>query len=105
VDLAYAVVHDDPPRVFAAENIDVLHRVLAIEVVARTPGRTLPSHIADQLREALLDERWGDAVELWMRISGTVLDVYGGGLLLWTDQRLQADVVGLQVQFTPLFED
>ena len=105
MDLAYAVVHDDPPQVYAAENVDVLQWVIALEVVARTPAASLSQGTVRTLREALLDERWGDAVELWMRMSGTVIDVYPDGLRVWTMEFLQADIANIRLQFTPLFAD
>ena len=37
-NVAYAVVHTEPPSIFLADDIDVLHR-LALEVVARTDRR------------------------------------------------------------------
>lgn len=48
--LAYAVVRGKSPDVYAAEDIDTLHRVLALEVVAATPGRGLPSGVRQQIR-------------------------------------------------------
>jgi len=105
MDLAYAVVHDEPPQVFAADDVEVLQWVIAFEVVARTPASSLPHDTAQALRQALLDERWGDAVELWMRISDTVIDVYPDGLSVWTSDLLQADIANIRLQFTPLFVD
>lgn len=105
MDLAYAVVRDDPPQVFAARDIDVLHRVIALEIVARTSPATLSPVVVDSLRDALLEERWGDAVETWMRSSGRELDVYPSGLQVWTDDALRADFAGARLQFTPLFSD
>lgn len=105
MELAYAVVHDEPPEVYAAENVEVLQWVIALEVVARTPASTLHPDTAQVLRDALLDERWGDAVELWMRTSGTVIDVYPDGLQVWTAALLQADIANVRLQFTPLFTD
>jgi hypothetical protein len=105
MDLAYAVLHDDPPEVYAAEDVEVLQWVIALEVVARTPASTLPADTVEALREALLDERWGEAVELWIRTSGTVIDVYPDGLRVWTGEVLQADIANVRLQFTPLFTD
>ena len=105
MDLAYAVVHDEPPQVYVAEDIAVLQWVIALEVVARTPADTLSPETVRTLREALLEERWGDAVELWMRMSGTVIDVYPDGLRVWTTEVLQADIANIRLQFTPLFAD
>jgi hypothetical protein len=104
MDLAYAVVHDEPPQVYAAEDVGVLQWVVALEVVARTPASTFPADIVKALREALLEESWGDAVELWMRTSGTIIDVYPDGLRVWTAD-LQADIANIRLQLTPLFAD
>lgn len=105
MDLAYAVVHDDPPQVYAAETVEVLQWVIALEVVARTPAATLSAGTVQTLREALLEERWGDAVELWIRTSDTVIDVYPDGLRVWTTDAIQADIADVRLQFTPLFSD
>lgn len=105
MDLAYAVVHDEPPQVYAAEDVEVLQWVIALEVVARTPASTLPHGTLQALREALLEERWADAVELWMRASGAIIDVYPDGLQVWTADLIQADIANIRLQFTPLFTD
>lgn len=39
--IAVAVVRDDPREVFVAEDQKVLNRVLALGLVARTPGKEL----------------------------------------------------------------
>jgi len=103
MDLAYAVVHGEPPDVYAAEDVDVLQWVIALEVVARTPASTSPPYTVEALREALLAERWGEAVALWMSASRKVIDVYPDGLRVWTADRLQADIANVRLQFTPLF--
>jgi hypothetical protein len=105
MDLAYAVVRNDPPLVFAAEDVDVLHRVIALEVVARTPAANLAPDTVRELRQALLDERWGDAVERWMAASDTALDVYPHGLQVRTAADLEATMATVRLQFTPLFAD
>ena len=68
--VACAVVRDDPPRVFVAEDLDTLHWVLACRVVAATPGRDLPAGERDALRQALREERWGDAVFSYIAHGG-----------------------------------
>ena len=105
MDLAYAVVRDEPPEVYAAEDVDVLQWVIALEVVSRSPASRLPPGIVQSLRQALLDERWGEAVELWMRTSGTVIDVYPNGLRVWTADALHAALPDVRLQFRPLFSD
>ena len=100
---AYAVVHHDPPEVLAAEDLDVLHRVLAIELVARTPARDLAPRQAEMMRAALIDERWGDAVVQWIAITGVAVDVYSD-LRAWTAAEVAAETTEFELQFTPLFE-
>ena len=102
--LAYAVVRDNPPTVLAAEDLDVLHWVLAIQLVARTPARSLPPGHAMTLREALVEERWGDAVAEWINVTGIAVDVYSD-LRVWTAAELTAETAALELQFTPLFAD
>jgi hypothetical protein len=101
---AYAVVHHDPPEVLAAEDLDVLHRVLAIELVARTPAGDLAPGEAETLRAALIDERWGDAVVQWIDITGVAVDVYSD-LRAWTAAELTAETAEFELQFTPLFAE
>jgi hypothetical protein len=104
--LAYAVVRGDPPDVYAAEDIDTLHRVLALEVVAATPGGGLPSTLRQQIRDALLEERWGDAVVTWMDATDSIVDVYSSGLQVWTPERFaERDLTGIELQLRPLFDD
>ena len=65
----------EPPQVFLATDVDVLHRVLAAELVS-TPSDVLTSSETEAIRRALLDERWGDAVLAWIDLMGIEVDVY-----------------------------
>lgn len=99
--VACAVVRDDPPQVFVAEDQQVLNWVLALKLIARTPGRELPDGLADSLREALRDERWGDAVVLWME-NRREIDVYPS-FELYDEHDIE---MGHQeLEFSPLFTD
>lgn len=100
--VAHAVVHFDPPQVFMAENLDVLQRVLAVELIARTPPGALSDEGAAELRQALLDERWGDAMTSWIRLRQVPVDVYTY-THVYDEEELPEDLVGVQLQFTPLF--
>ena len=71
--VACAVVRDDPPRVFVAEDLDTLNWVLACQLVATTPGRDLPPGERAALRQALSEERWGDA---FIARTGVAVDFY-----------------------------
>lgn len=100
--VACAVVRDDPPRVFVAQDIDTLNWVLACHLVAKTPAGELADGEREELRRALREERWGDAVFAFIARTGTAVDVYES-----TDMHLAADAaVGpLELQLTPLFVD
>ncbi len=100
--VAYAVVRSDPPDVYVAEDVDVLSRLLALELVARTDPATLKPGTAAGLRDALLDERWGDALVDWIGITGMEVDVYTH-LHIYTDTDLPSNMLGAQLQFAPLF--
>ncbi len=101
--VATAVVHTEPPLVYLADDLDTLHRVLALEVVARTEAEILNGKAAE-IREALLGERWGDAVVSWIRETGTGVDVYSNSSV-YTDDDLPAELIGAQLQFAALFRD
>ncbi len=100
--VACAVVRDDPPRLFVAEDLETLNWVLACQLVATTPGSSLPPGERAALRQALREERWGDAVFAFIARTGTAVDVYES-----TELHLAADAaVGpIELQLTPLFTD
>lgn len=99
--IACAVVRDDPPQVFVAEDQETLNWVLALRLVAATPSADLDRGHRDRLRDALRDERWGDAVALWMADHPEV-DVYPSVTL-----HESGDVVlgPQELEFTRLFRD
>ncbi|SUZ78936.1 uncharacterized protein METZ01_LOCUS31790, partial [marine metagenome] len=97
-------VRSEPPQVFLATDVDVLHRVLAAELVARTPVDAIADSDMESVRKALLDERWGDAVLAWIDLMGVEVDVYTH-LHVYTADDLPADLIGAQIQFAPLFRD
>jgi hypothetical protein len=97
--IACAVVRDDPPRVFVAEDLATLNWVLACRLVATTPGSALAPGEREVVRQALREERWGDAVFAFIARTGIAVDVYES-----TELFVPADVeVGpLELQLTPL---
>ncbi len=101
--VACAVIHQDPPQVVLAADIDVLHRALALEVVARTDPTRLDESALGEMREALLDERWDDAVLAWIGLTGVFVDVYSNHRL-FLDEDVPAEMIGAQLQFTRLFQ-
>ena len=103
---AYAVVRGDEPRVFLAENATVMARVLCLELVAATPPEAFAtSDDCDDARRALLDEHWVDAVLIWMRSTGEVVDVYDGYVAVWTAEDLDETSASLEVRCGALFND
>jgi hypothetical protein len=103
--VAFAVVHQDPPQVFIAEDENVLARLVALNVVAPTNPKTLRSREAlDQLRKCLLEERWADAIFSWVEMSGIVIDAYPDEIV-WTEPALDAERAALEIRMTPIFRD
>lgn len=99
--VACAVVRDDPPQVFIAEDQETLNWVLALRLIARIPGHELAEGLRDRLRQALRDELWGDAVEMWMQNRPEV-DVYPS-FELYTER--DVELAAQELEFTPLFTD
>lgn len=102
--VAYAVVRDEPPTVYAADSIDILQRLLALEVVARSVPNDLDPKARDRMRKALLDERWADAVVEWIDTTGVAIDVYTH-LHVYSEDDLPSGLIGAQLQFAPLYRD
>ena len=100
--VACAVVRDDPPQVFVADDEDTLQWVLALQLVAATDPRSLPPDTVESIRNALLDEQWGEAVSLWMSATETVVDVYPSYDLHRSRDITLAEA---ELQFRPLFRD
>lgn len=100
--VAYAVVREEPPRVFVAEDVDTLQWVLALQLVAVTDPRVLSDDDVLAIRASLLDERWSDAVLQWMSATSTVVDVYPSHDLYEADD---VDLGPAELQFRPLFRD
>ena len=101
--LAIAVVRDSPPSVVVADDIGVLQRALAVRLVARTEPGQISDVDREALRNALSEERWSDALTAWIKHTGIAIDVYTERVL--TDDDLPADLLGVQLQFSPLFRD
>ena len=105
--VAYAVVKDDleAPRVLVAENEAVISRLVALRVVAATPGREVRDEAAlTRIRAALLREEWATAVTEWMDVAGVVVDVYPDEEV-WTEDDLDEEVASLEIRVAPIFED
>jgi hypothetical protein len=100
--VSVAVVRRSPPDVFIAEDIETLSWVLALKLVARTASDDIDDEVREGLRCALLEERWADAVVLWMKAVGVEVDVYSSEQLFGPSD---VDFGPTELQFTPLFRD
>ena len=103
---AYAIVRGDQPQVFLAQDVKVMSRVLALHLVAQMPAGSVTSSVrlAD-MRAALLEERWADAVVSWIEETGTPVDVYGEPLHVWTEEHLDEEQAAMEIRMAPLFAD
>lgn len=99
--MAVAVIRDDPPSVLVAADLDVLHRALAVRLLARV--ELFPEERKRQLQDALLQERWSDAVAMWIEHTGVAVDVYTEDILAEADY--PEALLSAQMQFSPLFSD
>ncbi len=103
---AFAVVRGEEPRIFLAENATVISRLLALELVANESPSTFSSQ--SQLvatRAALLEERWADALLLWISATGLAVDVYPETLTVWTEDDLDEEQAAFEIRMSPLFEE
>lgn len=100
---AWAVVKDDTPEIFLAENADVISRLIALKVVASTDPGTFGDKI-DVVRGHLLHERWADAVVMWIETTGVAIDVYEEYVPVWTHGDLDRELASLAIRTARLFE-
>ncbi len=102
---AYAIVKTDPPQLFLAENAAVISRLIALKVVAlEDPSRFAPGRIGI-IRDALLEERWADAVVGWMGATDTFIDVYEEYVPVWTEHDLDADLAAMEIRMARIFNE
>jgi hypothetical protein len=103
--VAVAVVHGEPPTFFLAEDDDVLSRVLALELVAQTPASEISNEARlARIQDALLNERWADALGEWIDETGTVVDAYPDEAV-WTEERVDTERASLEIRMAPMFRD
>ena len=100
--VAVAIVRGPEPEVYIAEDQETLNWVLALQLIASTPGDRLEPGLRDQLRAALLEERWGDAVYAWIQANDVEVDVYSSETLYETSD---VELAAAELQFRPLFSD
>ena len=84
-----------------AEDQDTLNWVLALRLIARTPGHELPEELRYGLREGLRNEQWGEAVTLWITAT-TEIDVYPSFDLY---EERDVELAAHELDFAPLFRE
>jgi hypothetical protein len=57
------------------------------------------------MRSALLDERWADAVVLWIEETGVAVDVYTESPKVWSERELDAEQASMEIRMAPLFAE
>ena len=102
---AYAIVKTDPPQLFLAENEAVISRLIALKVVAREDPDLFPAGRIGVIQDALLEERWADAVVAWMSATDTFIDVYEEYVPVWTEDDLDADLASMEIRMARIFDD
>jgi hypothetical protein len=98
---AYAIRRGEPDAPLLADSEDTLNKVIALRWI----GEWEPAdhEVAERVRQAILNERWGDAVVAWMDATGEVLDIYPFGLEIHEARDFPDEEFGPRVQTTPLF--
>jgi hypothetical protein len=100
------VVRGEEPRIFLAEDAQVISRVLALHLVAQTSSAEVGSTARlREIRTALLEERWDAALVVWMEETGTVVDVYAEAPRVWGESDLDLEKAALEIKVAPLFSD
>ncbi|HWD09238.1 MAG TPA: hypothetical protein VHA57_09100 [Actinomycetota bacterium] len=57
-----------------------------------------------EIREALVEERWADAIASWMAATGEVVDAYPDEQVV-TEAMLDADRASPEVRLAPIFRE
>ena len=92
--------------IFLASDGKVISRVLALHLVAQTPADQVSSAARlEEMRRALLEERWADALVVWMEETGTAVDVYEEAPRVWNENDLDLEKATLEIRVAPLFAE
>jgi hypothetical protein len=103
---AYALVHGDEPQLFLAEDEETMSRVLAGELIGQTSGSEFSSpERLHQVREALVSERWAEALAIWIDETGRAVDVYASEPKIWKSSDEQVKTFAWNIQEAPIFSD
>ena len=100
--VAVGVLHGDTPEVFLAESDAVLGRLLAVRLVGPSRPEDFAAGVLEEIRSALLEQRWADAVTAWMLATGEVLDGYPDEEIV-TEEMLDEDRASMEIRLSPIF--
>ena len=100
--VAVGVLHGDTPEVFLAESDAVLGRLLAVRLVGPSRPEDFAPGVLDEIRSALLEQRWADAVTAWMQASGEVLDGYPDEEVV-TEEMLDDERASMEIRLSAIF--
>lgn len=103
--VSYALVHGNAlsePEVLIAEDGEGLNEVIALDLIASTEPNRLGHNLAE-IRNALVEGRWAEALVAWMDATGRVVDVY-------PDEPIRAathddESIELELKLKPIFDD
>lgn len=65
-----------PQMSIVAKSVPVLERLLAIRIAGSLKPEDVETEVLEKLKRALIDEQFGEAVKLWIDVTGVVVDVY-----------------------------
>lgn len=102
--VAVAVTREDPPRLIIAADDDVLSRAIATEVIAKEDPKAFKKPDLEAIRSALLEERWSDAVAIWIDTTQASVDVYPDEEVLQQED-LTVEAAAFSIRFSRLFAD
>ncbi len=101
--VAYAVVRSEDPTIFVGESVEVLARVIALELVAKTPAWQFGSSL-NAVRDYLLEQEWAEAIVAWMNATGDVIDIYPDEVV-WTESDASEEQTLFEIRLSPIFRD
>jgi hypothetical protein len=87
-----------------AANDEVLSRALVTQVIAQEDPRSFEPTELDAIRSALLEERWSDAVAIWIETTSASVDVYPDEEVL-TDDDLTVDAAAFSMRLGRIFSE
>lgn len=101
---AFAIVKGDPPQVLLAENAAVMSRLVALRIVAADDPTVFSATDLIRVRAALLEERWADAVLIWMETTETFIDIYEEYVPVWTEADLDEEYASMEIRVSRIFD-